>query len=39
MLTPKVTETVRLSPHRVPAPPPRPIPPVGAGVGRVLAAQ
>jgi hypothetical protein len=32
MLTPKVVETVRLSPHRRPAPRPRPIPStVGAG--------
>jgi hypothetical protein len=36
MLTPKVTETVRLSPHRRPAPvPTRPVPPAAsAGGGR-----
>jgi hypothetical protein len=34
MLTPKVTETVRLSPHRRPAPLPPSNPPVGAGGGR-----
>jgi hypothetical protein len=34
MLTPKVIETVRFSAHRRPAPPLRPVPPVGAGGGR-----
>ncbi|MEA2384116.1 MAG: hypothetical protein QOH72_4087 [Solirubrobacteraceae bacterium] len=32
MLTPKVTETVRLSPHRRPSP--RPVPPTMSAAGR-----
>jgi hypothetical protein len=33
MLTPKVIETVRLSPHRRQVPQPRPVPPTMSAVG------